>query len=218
MNLNEYKKRYSVDDAAPGWDAIDKALARLYFTQNPMHWGTSLNYHLGGKNPLDGISAYRSQSSGTLHLHFCSYGFSSLYYNEEAVGGEFSQYGFELTFRLAIESDEQNEQKWVCGLMQNLAKYVFSSGKWFSEYLWLPANGPIHAGFDTDIVGLAFAKDSELTPIDTPHGKVEFIQMFGITQNELDLLKNGEKTCQQLLLAHQQENPLLITDLSRKSA
>ncbi|OJI46479.1 hypothetical protein VVS316_03138 [Vibrio vulnificus] len=44
MDLIEYKKRYSADDAAPGWDAIDRALGNLYPGQEPKHYGTTALY------------------------------------------------------------------------------------------------------------------------------------------------------------------------------
>ena len=45
-----------------------------------MHWGTIIKAMLGGPDPIDGISAYESNAAPIPHLHFCSYGFTSLYY------------------------------------------------------------------------------------------------------------------------------------------
>ncbi|MCA3839667.1 MAG: suppressor of fused domain protein, partial [Burkholderia sp.] len=47
------------DDAAPGWDAIDGALARLYPGQEPKHYGTLVKWRIGGPDPLDGISVWK---------------------------------------------------------------------------------------------------------------------------------------------------------------
>lgn len=217
MKKEEYILRFDKSESAPGWDAIDSALKVIYQNQQPKHWGTALNYSLGGANPLDGISAYQSSVGNLEHLHFCSYGFSSLYYDEDAIGGDFSRFGFELTFRLANNKGAGEDPNWVCNLMQNLAKYVFSSGKWFEEFHWISANGPIRADFQTDIVGLVFARDPALPNINTPHGNVDFIQMFGITEVELNLLKNKELRSEDLLLTHKETNPYLITDLYRKN-
>lgn len=172
---------------------------------------------LGGPDPLDGISAYQSKSGGIDHLHFCSYGLTSLYYDEEAVGGDFSRFGFELTFRLASQLPPEEEPLWACNLMQNLARYVFESGNWFEEYHWIPANGPIKADYETELVGLLFVKDPELEPVDSPHGLIEFIQLFGITESELNDIKNKVITCEELVEKHRKVNPLLITDLQRKN-
>ena len=217
MNIEEYKNRFDSEDAAPGWGAIDSALAPIYRNQVPKHWGTLIKHMLGGPDPLDGISAYQSSTGNIDHLHFCSYGFTSLYYDEEAAGGDFSRFGFELTFRLASTLPPEEEPIWACNLMQNLARYVFESGKWFEEYHWIPANGPINADSDTDIVGLIFVNDTELKPVDSPHGKVVFLQMFGITENELASIQNGNISCEDFVKKQKVGNPYLITNLSRKN-
>ncbi|MGC4014230.1 MAG: suppressor of fused domain protein [Luteolibacter sp.] len=214
MDLAEYRSLYAdVPDAAPGWDAIDAELGRQYSSQAPLHWGTVLKHMLGGPDPLDGISAYACEDGGIRHLHFCSYGYSSLYYDEAALGGDYSRFGFEMTFRLA---NPPEDPVWVCSLLQNIARYVFKSGKWFEAYQWIPTNGPIRAGHATDIVGLAFAPDATLEKIATPHGSVEFLQAFGITASEIDALKSKALTCQELLETHRAANPLLVTDLDRR--
>ena len=216
MDLAEYKELYEGEDATPGWDAIETKLKELYPEQEPKHWGTLIKHMLGGPDPIDGISAYRSKDGGMNHLHFCTYGFTSLYYDEDAVGEEFSRYGFELTFRLKSELPPQEEPMWVCNLLQNLARYVFDSGRWFEPFHWIPANGPIRADFDTNIVGLAFLRDPLLESIQTPHGSVEFIQAFGITQSELNGFQDTKQTAEELIEMHRNNNPLLITDLERR--
>ena len=216
MEITEYQACYADTDAAPGWDAIDDALARLYGEQPPMHWGTVIKAMLGGPDPIDGISAYES-GAGAPHFHFCSYGFSSLYYDEAAVGKDFSRFGFELTFRLARQGESQETLVWVCNMIQNLGRYVFDSGRWFEEFHWIPANGPIKLESDTDIVGLIFVQDPQLPPIDTPHGRVEFLQMVGVTTQELEDIKSKRRTVEDVATSLRVGNPLLITDLNRRN-
>lgn len=217
MDLAEYQRRYGNQEAAgPGWDAIDSRLKPIYGTQEPKHWGTILSYQFGGEDPLHGISAYECRDGGRDHLHFCTYGYSVLFYEEEAVGGKESGFGFEMTFRLASPLPPEEQPIWVCSLLQNLARYVFKTGKRFGHLHWIPANGPIRSSSDTAIVGLAFVKDPALPSVDSPHGLVKFIQAFGITQKELDAIQSKTRTCEEILKAHQQTNPLLVTDLCRK--
>jgi hypothetical protein len=219
MELAEYQRLYGGRvDAAPGWDAIDARLAEVYPGQEPRHWGTVIKYMIGGPDPIDGISAYESTSGGRSHLHFCTYGFTSLYYDEESVGEEFSRFGFELTFRLASPLPPPEEPTWVLNLLQDLGRYVFESGRCFEACHWISTSGPIRSDAETDLVGLAFLPDPELAPIDSPHGRVEFLQAFGITSDELDQLKRKTKTCEQVIAENRRANPLLITDLSRKGA
>jgi hypothetical protein len=214
MNKEDYKKQFSEDDAV-GWLSIDMQLDRIYPAQEPQHFGTLIKYMLGGEDPLDGISVYESNEQEP-HYHIVSYGFSELYYDEEKAGGEFSKFGFELTFRLKKEGNE--DFHWAMNLMQNLAKYVFKSGKWFEEFHFIPANGPIKLESDTDITAVAFVLDPELGKIDTPHGEVSFLQMVGLTTSEYEELKQNPKLSEteKLIDILKASNPLLITDLNRK--
>lgn len=216
MNAEEYRKQFTEDDAV-GWECIDQELEKIYPDQEPLHFAPPLHYVAGGNDPLDGISVYKSEKQEK-HFHFVTYGFSELYYNEKSVGGEFSKFGFELTFRLKMEKEDDNIH-WVCNLLQNLARYVFQSGKWFEEYHLIPANGPIRIGYNTDITALSFTLDPELGKIDTPHMEVSFLQLVGLTTNEFKQLEQNpapsetEKVIEKL----RQDNALLITDLDRKS-
>ncbi|MCD9854901.1 suppressor of fused domain protein [Epilithonimonas sp. JDS] len=215
MNITDYQKQFTEEDAV-GWDAIDAELLKVYPDQKPKHFAPILHYALGGGEPLDGISVYKSDKQ-TSHFHFVTYGFSELYYNEKSAGGDFSKCGFELTFRLKKESDDDNIN-WVCNLLQNIAKYVFTSGKWFEEFHFIPANGPIRSDFETDITALPFVQDPELGKIQTPHGEVTFLQMVGLTTEEYELLKENPKTyeTEKTIEKLKANNELLITDLSRK--
>jgi hypothetical protein len=214
MNIEEYKNLFNEDDAV-GWTCIDSELLKIYPDQEPQHFGPAIKYMIGGPDPLDGISVYESKKQEE-HYHFVSYGLSELYYDEEKVGREFSKFGFELTFRLKKQGNE--DFHWAMNLMQNLAKYVFNSGKWFEEFHFIPANGPIKLGADTDITALAFVVDPELGKIDTPHGEVTFLQMVGLTSAEYEKLKQEPQISEteKLIDALKEGNELLITDLHRK--
>jgi len=218
MTLDDYKARYGgSDEAAPGWQAIEERLVRVYGDQAPQHWGTVIKHRLGGKDPIDGVSVYRSQAGGVPHFHICTYGFSALYYEEDRVGDEVSGYGFELTFRLRDTGQDIENLVWPINLQQNLARYVFSSHNVFADGHWIPANGPIESDADTDIVGLLFVTDPELGSIDTPHGRVDFLQMVGITSAEVEDLKARRRTAREIAAELAASNPLLITDLARSS-
>jgi len=214
MNLEEYKQKFTEDDAV-GWLSIDEKVNEIYGQQEPQHFGTIIKYMLGGKDPLDGISVYESQNQED-HYHIVSYGLSELYYNEESAGKEFSKYGFEFTFRL--KKKEGDDFNWAMNLMQNLARYVFETGKWFEEFHFIPTNSPIRLDYDTNLTAIAFVIDPELGKIQTPHGEVQFLQMVGITTDEYELLKQNPKLAETEKLLEQLKinNPLLITDLDRK--
>lgn len=215
MNIEEYRSKYSETDEAPGWAAIDERLSAIYPTQEPHHWAAVPHYAMGGEDPLDGISIYRSTAGCCPHLHFVTYGFSSLYFDERKFGKDFSGFGFELTFRLKPYEEDSEWPSWVFSLLQNLARYVFKSGNWFEEFQYLDARGPIRLNTDTEIVAFAFVLDPELGRIETPHGRVDFVQAYGITGKEFECIKAGTLEIPDLLAEAAVANPLLVTDLSR---
>lgn len=196
-----------------GWDAIDKEMKRLYGEQEPKHYGTMLPYALGGPDPLEGISAY-VKNEPVPHWHIVTYGFSDLY-EEKNEDSEYSGYGFELTFRLAKQMDEQEPPAWSLNFLQNLGRYIFSSGNYFQAGHYLNTNGPIALGSDTLIQSIAFIEDPELPSISTPNGRVEFLQVVGITVDEREAMEMWNTLG--LLEAASSHLPLYITDLSRGS-
>jgi hypothetical protein len=226
LSLDEYRKQYKEDDAV-GWLAIDAALRNLYKEGSERHYAPMIHYRIGGDDPLDGISYYDSERE-SFHRHIISYGMSNLYYDEEALEAEFSGWGFEFTMRVKpfasdLDSETRNGEKvknephWAAAVMNNLARYVYSSQRWFEPYHFIPANGPIRLDTDTKICAIAFAPDPEISAIDTAHGRLDFLQMVGITENEYEWLKaRGKKhDTEELLNRMREDNPLLITDLLR---
>ncbi|MBQ4804010.1 suppressor of fused domain protein [Aquimarina sp. MMG015] len=216
MTKEEYKRKFEEDEAV-GWLSLDKLTEKLYPNQEPKHYGTVIKYMLGGEDPLDGVSIYESKNQNN-HYHFVSYGMSNLYYDLDNCEEEFSGWGFEFTFRLIPFEEDNEDPKWVISLMQNLAKYVFNSKKWFEEYHFIPANGPIRLNTETNITAIAFVEDPEMGTIKTPNGNVQFLQMVGITTEEYEQLKQNPKTGETKIVLDRlkKENPLLITDLKRK--
>jgi Suppressor of fused protein (SUFU) len=215
IHLDQYKKQFNEDDAV-GWLSIDAELEKIYGAQEPKHFAPPIHYQLGGEDPLDGISIYKTKHADN-HKHYVSYGFSSLYYDEEEVGAEFSKYGFELTFRLKPYKDDAEFASWPLAMMQNIAKYVFKTNNYFEPFHYMPANGPIRLETETEIKAIAFALDSELGVIDTPHGEVQFLQMVGITEAEYKAILANEISAEDLINQLKIENPLLVTDLTRTS-
>ncbi len=165
-----------------GFDAIADRLEALYPGQEEKHYGTIVPYALGGNDPLDGVSVYKSEK-GMPHWHYVTFGFSELY-EKESDDDDVSGYGFELTFRLK-RGDEEEPPMWPISLMQNLARYVFSSGNVFGSGHHMSCNGPIALEEDTLLTALGFRIDPELGEMDTPNGRVEFLQTVGITQDEM---------------------------------
>jgi len=96
-----------------------------------------------------------------------------------------------------------------------MGRYVFNSGNVFRTGDYLDANGPICLDADTQLTALAFTHDPELAEMDTPNGKVEFIQMVGITEDELEAMQTWKTLG--VLQAGINQIPSYITDLTRAS-
>jgi hypothetical protein len=216
MTSEEYTSKFTEDDSV-GWMAIDQQLKTIYPSQKERHYAPPIHYMIGGNDPIDGSSIYDNEAQ-TLHRHIISYGMSELYYSPDKAGGEFSKWGFEFTFRIVPFADDKADPLWAVAVMNNLARYVFTSGRWFEEYEFIPANGPIRLETDTDIVGLAFVADPQLGKIDTPHGELTFLQMVGLTGKELQGLQDDPtiENVKKLIDDMKINNPLLITDLNRR--
>jgi suppressor of fused-like protein len=211
---DERDRRDPHDDSAPGWEAIDGALRPLYGEQQPKHYGTVIKWSEGGPDPLDGISAYR-RDGGAPHWHFVSYGLTELY-AKESDDREVSGYGFEFTFRLACRPDDDTPPIWAMNLLQNLARYVFQTGNVFGPGHHIHLNGPIALGQTTDICAAVFAADPELADTSSPHGSLSFLQLIGITEDELEAVQAWNADSFTELLAAT-TSPLMVTDLARRS-
>ena len=88
-----------------GFDAISEKLRALYPGQEGRFYGTVIPYFLGGNDPLDGVEVWKSEE-GIPHWHYVTYGFTELY-QKECEDPEVSGFGFELTFRLKREGEEE---------------------------------------------------------------------------------------------------------------
>ncbi|MCP1185966.1 suppressor of fused domain protein [Paenibacillus sp. 1781tsa1] len=201
------------EENTSGWDAIDKAIGELYGEQEPHHYGTSIPYMLGGPDPLDGISVY-AVNTPMPHWHFVTYGFSELY-EKEMQDASKSGYGFELTFRLTRSEGETDPPAWALNLLQNVGRYVFTSGNIFQPGDYMDANGPICLESDTLLTALSFIEDPDLPANTTPNGSVQFIQMVGITGRELEMIQTWN--ARGFLSACSNFMPKYVTDLMRNS-
>lgn len=195
-----------------GFDAISDTMQNLYPGQKGLYYGTVIPAFLGGNDPLDGVEVWESEH-GIPHWHYVTYGFTELY-EKESDDPEESGYGFELTFRLKRGNEEQ-PPAWPISLLQNLARYVFSSGNVFGSGHHMNANGPIALDADTKLTALGFRVDPELGALDAPNGHFTFLQVVGLTEDEMDAMMcwNGEN----FLAVLEEQLPLCITDLSRPS-
>jgi suppressor of fused len=198
---------------APGWEAIDARLSELYPGQPPQNYGPLLSRRLGGPDPLDGLAAFKRLVPRP-HWNFVTYGFSDLY---EKTGGDpaVSGHGFELTLRLLCAAEEFEPQKWALAFLQDLGRYVFSTGSRFAAGDYMGLKAPVGPRPDGTIVALAFTADGDLPSLEGPNGRVDFIQAVGLTADEFLAAKRWNTAGVVEMLAR--SNPRLITDPRRRS-
>ena len=165
----------------------------------------------GGPDPLDGISA--DPGEGPRHWHYVTYGLSELY-GKTSGDADVSGWGIELTFRLA-RTEGDAAPTWPWSLLQNLARYVFESGNVLSPGDHTDLNGPIALKEDTAIRAALFVMDPKLDPIDTPNGRISFVQVIGVTIDEYEAAVEWDTNWMVEILG--ERNPLLVTDVRRAS-
>lgn len=211
MNLEEYKEQYKQEQAV-GALSIENRLKQVYGNLEPRFYSPQVMSFQGGEEPIDGVAVFDVNG----YHHLVSYGMSHLYYSEESAGAEFSKWGFEFSFRVKpVKEDEGEDPFWVIQLMNNLGRFVNETKVWFEEYQFLPLGGPIRAESNTDIVGIAFIKDDDLDEIDTPNGKVIFLQIVGLNSQQLKRLEDNstKEEIMAVLNEIKSVNPKFVTEL-----
>lgn len=205
----------SFPTAPPGLEAIYCACKRTYPDQsNPLQVTALVKYWLGGPDPLDYISMYTNPGDPTRnippHWHYVSFGLSDLHgdgrvHDLQQQGGDSSTsgFGFELTFRLKKEPTESSPPTWPAALMQALARYVFQSENILCCGDHVSWHAPLDAS-ESRIQHMLMAEDPQLAAINSPFGKVTFIQIVGVCLEELQ--------------ASQQWNGLGVLELMRETA
>ena len=215
MTKEEFLKRIKEDEEySPGWQAIDDAFEKLYPGQQPDHFGTLITSRamFGGEEYLDGCSVYTSNKG---YKHLVTYGMTVLYGDEEAFGGEWNGWGYEMTIKLREDSTENC--KWAINMMSNLARYTYKTKRFFEPNQYVKGNGTsLHIGEDSMITALLVVNDTEAETQMSVYGKTEFIQLIGITESEIQAIIEDKSNIEKLInLMKADGNEDLVTDMRR---
>lgn len=147
-----------------------------------------------------------------------SYGMSALFYEPDLAGQEFSGRGFEFTARVAPYpgDDALGEPFWMIHVMNNLARYLIEADRWFEAGHFISANGPLRQDTETSLTAMAFVRDGDFAVIETPNGKVEFLQIVGLTSAQYEKLrsKSSVEHTLELVESMRSANPRLVIDLA----
>ena len=117
--------------------------------------------------------------------------------------------GFELTLRLPRPDDEL--PTWAVDCLVSLVAYARRSGHGFAAGHQIDLRGPIKLDADTAITAAAIVVDPALGTL----GDVEFLQVVGLTADELELCRSWRTDAVVGLLRRQ--DPRLTTVLERGS-
>ncbi|EDV94469.1 suppressor of fused homolog [Drosophila grimshawi] len=224
----------------PGLKSLIDHLITVYPDQpNPLQVTTLLKYWLGGSDPLDYISMYSNNGQGAgdeerilPHWHYVSFGLSDLHGDQRVHLKEEhttrSGMGFELTFRLAKTEAELRQQRecpdksirpptWPANLLQSIARYCFQTGNGLCFGDNIPWRKCLDGGTNSRMQSLLVAQDPQLASIDTPFGTVDFCQIVGVTEEELEQASrwNGRGVLNFLAKDVQTGGDWLVTNLQR---
>lgn len=217
MTKEEFLKRIEEDEEwCPGWEAIEKEFSRLYPEQNPIHYGTNFvsRVRFGGDEYLDGYSIYSSEKG---YKHIVTFGMTELYADEKSFGNEWNKWGYEMTIKL--KEDNAEDCLWAINMLSNLARYTYTTKKFFEPYQYVQGSGTsLHIGIDSDITALLLVSDTEANTQTSVYGKTEVIQLVGITEAELEAIKESSDNTKILIEKMKEDNPDLITDMLRKKS
>lgn len=228
--------------APPGLKALLAHCTKTYPEQkNPLQITTRMKYWLGGQDPLDYISMYFNKGDEENgippHWHYISFGMSDLHGDERVhlidkmkivtEGEKKSGMGFEMTFRLVIKDFKDGGKlklpppTWPATLLQNLARYCFQTGNRLCPGDNIPWKKPLNASSTSvcpsKIANILIGEDAQLGKIETPLGTVEYCQIVGVTQDEIDQASrwNGNGILNFLKKDIKTGGQFLITDMDR---
>ncbi len=214
MTKEEFQKRLDEqEDWAPGWDAIEEEFSRVYPDAAPEHYATNMVARaiFGGDEYLDGYSIYPSPKG---YYHLVTFGMTELYADPDRLGKEWNKWGYEMTIKL--KENTPQDCIWAINMMGNLARYTYKTERFFEAYQYVAGNNTsLHIGEESLITALITVPDTEVNTLDTIYGRTEFIQLVGITEQELQVIKEDPSKVEELVKLMKQDNPDLVTDMKR---
>lgn len=200
---------------APGWAAIDRWVGGIFPGQTPHQFTSHTAYELDSPSPLPAITVWATAPTGWLYV---TYGLSELF-EKSSPDPSVSGFGFELSFRLAGGGDER-PPVWPLRMLQSLGHHVLTARRGFDSGHVLDlgtsmvppdSDGPSQSALEA----LICLPDPLLGKVDTVHGSLLFVRLFGVTRNELETL--GTLELGDLVACVAELSPAAVTDPERAS-
>lgn len=203
-------KASTSDDSEPGRKGIERAIDELY--KKAKDWRFAAPSGGSARPPIAEFEVYRSTEEPA-HWHYVTYGLSELG-EKESDDPEVSGWGIELTMRVKA-GDEEQPPAWPMHVLNRLAEYVWESGNPFAANHVMRVNGLPVKDTNSKISSVAFVADPELGTIETSNGKLLFLQAYGITTDEEDLVARWD--VEKFLAEIGSGNRRWVTELERES-
>lgn len=191
------------EEEAPGWDALLSAL-------DAAHPGVEELQYDGGAQPDQGVYAVGAFGRNR-YWHLVTYGLSELF-GKASDNPEVSGWGFELSLRIPREQDEEEPAGWAVRLLLGLGNAVFQTGQSYGPGHRTDLREAIDGG-QSRLTAVCMVPDPQLKPLDGPFGRVEWLEVVGITGDELQEMQQTSTRAVAQRLA--EGNRLLVTEPDR---
>ncbi len=191
-------------EEAPGWAAIDRWVSRHFPFDTPHQFTSRTAYDLDTPSPLPAVTVFETRApSGWLYV---SYGLSELF-EKSANDPDVSGFGYELTLRIpkveggSGSAGSGSPPVWPLRLFQSLGHHALThaqtQGGGFDSGHVLALGAPLvppgsDGPSDCALTGLVCLPDPALGKIQTPHGSVLFMRLFGLCDDEREALAQLE--------------------------
>lgn len=209
---------------APGWDAIDRWVGSHFSgpggLQVPHQFTSQSAYELESASPLPAITVWQTKApEGWLYV---TYGLSELF-DKSSDDPSISGFGFELTLRIPMPPGQNGGSRpplWPLRLLQGLGRHVLATHSGFDSGHSLDLGAPIvppnsDGPDECELSGLVCLPDPLLGKIETVHGSLLFLRLFGVTAAELSIL--SELELGHLVACIAELSPMAVTDPARHS-
>jgi hypothetical protein len=190
--------------------ALDAHIDAADGAETRHRWRPKAAHARADQAPLDQVSGHRVAD----HWHLVTYGLSEID-AKESEDPDVSGWGFELTIRVEAPAGTEEEAAWAVDLLTNLAVYVWTSRHAFAPGHHVALGGPIRLGSETKLTAAVVVPDPALGGMTGPFGTVDFLQVVGLTGDELELCRAWSTDGVVELL--RSRDPHLVTRLGRSS-
>ncbi len=218
MNLKDYELKIKQDsDWAPGWEAIEIEFNKAY-TSKPIHLVSNLHSSLGGNDFLYGTSIYTKDN----YNHMLSFGMTELFADSDLLGQEESGYGYELTVKWSCDKDQTVYQSLLNYILHHFARYTYLNNAPLGDGQSIICDietklQELGMSESSNIKAFTIVKDTTVNTIQTPHGTVQFLQLVGLTDEELDMVREEHWVSMLIASKLREKDTNLLFDLNRES-